>query len=148
MPMSELRKQTDLSAWLHDLDALPLECDGIARTASKLLEREGVEHTVHIGKVVIEGVGTICPHFWIELPDGRLLDLRARMWLREHETVPHGVFVPQPHQHYTSEGVLEVGNEHPIVFFALAGKPLDEFPMGLREALGIEAPKTRRGRAP
>lgn len=140
-------KQTDLSFWIEQLDSLPLECDGLARVISSLLRREEIDHIVHVGAVSIEDAGNIRPHFWVELADGRILDFRARMWLPGGDGVPHGVFTPEPHQQYASEGTLDAASEHPLVFWALAGKPIEEFPVGLSSALDV-APSTKRRHRP
>ncbi|MBS4161489.1 hypothetical protein GWP49_30920, partial [Klebsiella pneumoniae] len=36
----------------------------------------------------------VTPHFWVVLDDGWLVDLRLRMWLGDHDNIPHGVFHP------------------------------------------------------
>lgn len=71
----------NLPPLLCRLDPLPLECDGMARVLSTLLTRDDVPHQVAIGSLSVNGVGTIDLHWWIELSDGRVCDLRARMWL-------------------------------------------------------------------
>ncbi|PWD02055.1 hypothetical protein CX658_19070 [Pseudomonas amygdali pv. lachrymans] len=44
-------------------------------------------------------------HLWIELKDGRLVDYRARMWLGEVATVPHGIFSPDNFPGWRYDGV-------------------------------------------
>lgn len=83
-----------LAEWLETLDKAPLECDGLSRSLSTLLQRDGVEHMVFTGALVVAGVGKIAPHWWVMLPDGRICDIRARMWLGPDERVPHGIFSP------------------------------------------------------
>ncbi len=114
---------------LHALDALPLECDGLTRAISTLMQRDDVEHCIHVGRVQIEGVGTIPYHWWITLPDGRLCDLRARMWLGNDEHVPHGIFAPQEHQQYQIHNEVEPASIRlaPSLFYVLTSKPLDAF---------------------
>jgi hypothetical protein len=34
------------------------------------------------------------PHFWIKLPDKRIVDFRVRMWLGDSPDIPHGIFNP------------------------------------------------------
>ena len=49
---------------------LPLECDGLTRVISYILNKNGIEH-----KVMIGDIGTI--HLWIELDD-YIIDYKAR----------------------------------------------------------------------
>ena len=66
-----------------------LECDGSVRVLHYVLSKKDVPHYVFQG--VVELNGKIIPHhFWIGLPDGRLMDFKARMWLGSH--APNGVF--------------------------------------------------------
>jgi hypothetical protein len=72
-----------------------LECDGLTRVLAYLLQQAHIEHVVKIGNVSDTQTGAkFAPHFWIDLPDGRRIDYRARMWLGDHEHIPHGVFEP------------------------------------------------------
>ena len=118
-----------LAEMLPALDALPLECDGLTRAISTLMQRDAVAHSVHVGRAQIEGVGTIPYHWWIALPDGRLCDLRARMWLGHDERVPHGLFEPQTHQQYQTQGEVQPASVRlaPALFYVLTNKPLDAF---------------------
>lgn len=112
--------------WLASLDALRVECDGMARVISTLLQRDGISHTPMAGRLAIEGVGQIVPHCWIELKDGRRIDLRARMWLGDDPRVPHGI-VPADALGVQYEGkpFQVVGN--PLVFWALTDTTMDAF---------------------
>lgn len=116
--------------WLALLDPLPLECDGLSRVLSMLLTRDGVSHRVCAGVLTVRGHGTIPVHWWITLSDGRICDLRARMWIGCGDAVPHGVFVPQPCHIYNAEQVSapEGVAVSLLVFAVLAGRPLDAFP--------------------
>ena len=116
-----------LDRWLKLLDDAPVECDGMARIASCVLSREGIEHTIEVGGLVVEGEGTIPLHYWIKLPDGVICDLRARMWLGEGEEVPHGAFIPKSTQKYLPKGTLD-GATSPTVFLILAGKDMNDHP--------------------
>lgn len=81
-----------LSNWLEPLDACALECDGMSRCISILLNKLQIPHEVLCGRARARDQG-VNPHFWIELPHlGLQIDYRARMWLGQHEYVPHGVF--------------------------------------------------------
>lgn len=116
--------------YLAVLDELPLECDGLSRVVSTLLQRDEIQHCVHVGSVDVEGVGTIPLHWWIELPDGRLLDLRSRMWLGQDDRVPHGMFIPQNHQTFHSKAEVQLASVRlsPVLFCILANRPIDSFP--------------------
>lgn len=115
-----------LQAWLQPLDALPLECDGMSRVIAALMTRDSVCHLVCTGRLEIDGVGVIPRHWWLELDKGAICDWRARMWLGEGPSVPHGIFVPQPGVRYIAQDrfVLEYS---PLVFEVLAGRPLESY---------------------
>lgn len=66
-----------------------LECDGMTRVIHTVLSRSNYSHTVKLGTVRL-GNNSFFPHYWIELPDGSIVDYRARMWLGKH--APHGIF--------------------------------------------------------
>jgi hypothetical protein len=63
---------------------LPLECDGMTRVISHILNKNKIEHKVKAGDI-----GTI--HMWIEF-DVYIIDYRLRMWLGDSEDIPHGIF--------------------------------------------------------
>ena len=115
---------------LSRADALPLECDGLTRVLSTLMQRDGVEHRVCVGELDVENVGTIPYHWWIALPDGTHCDFRARMWLGESPGVPHGVFSPAVSQRYAAREERDPGSIAllPPFFHALTGAPLVGFP--------------------
>ena len=112
---------------LQALDGLALECDGLSRSLSMLLQRDDIEHTLCVGELVVDGVGRIALHWWVELPDGVVCDARARMWLGSDARVPHGVFRPESTQHYRLRETLEMVCT-PTIFWILTGKPLEAFP--------------------
>lgn len=122
----------DLARWLEEagVDRLPLECDGLTRCISMLMQREGIEHRVHTGSLSVAGIGRTPLHWWIALPDGRLCDYRARMWLGASDAVPHGVFAPQLRHDYLVHSVRQAAEValHPVVFAILAERDLDSFP--------------------
>lgn len=67
----------------------------MTRLVSTLLEREGIAHSAFCGTLVDSlSPGKQIHHWWIELEDGHLLDLRARMWMGD--AAPHGAFKPSP----------------------------------------------------
>ena len=119
----------DLSRWLEQFDPLPLECDGLTRVISTLLQREGIEHHICIGQLDVAGVGATPLHWWIALPDGRICDLRARMWLAGSSEAPHGAFIQEPHQNYIEKARPPVQDYRldPIIFMILAEKPMEQF---------------------
>jgi len=82
-------EESCVEALLSPYDCAAVECDGFTRIATTLLHENGYEHTVMVGTLSMYDE-TIPLHFWIELPDGCIVDYRARMWLGED--APHGVF--------------------------------------------------------
>jgi hypothetical protein len=130
----------DLTRWLGQFESLPVECDGMTRLISTLLQREEVEHEICIGQLEVAGVGATPLHWWISFPDGRICDLRARMWLRNSPDAPHGVFTPTKHQTYLENARLPAYTARldPVVFMILAEKSMDEFPL-----ISAPAPKQR-----
>lgn len=114
------------SRWLASLDALRLECDGMTRVISALLQQDGIPHAPMAGHLDIEAAGRISPHCWIDLNDGRRIDLRARMWLGDKPGVPHGIVAAN------AAGVRYEGNAfqvvlNPIAFWALTDTTIDTF---------------------
>jgi hypothetical protein len=140
---SKTSAPTELAYWLELLDKMPLECDGLARVTSSLLHREGVPHTVHVGSLTVGEEAKIPWHAWITLEDGRIIDLRARMWLPEQEGVPHGLFTPEAHQNYIASGVLTTKADAPVVFYILAERTIEDFPLGIRDAVEAQEPAPR-----
>lgn len=96
-----------LAERLASVDALALECDGLTRVISTLMQRDGIAHQVCVGSLTISDVGMIPLHWWIVLSDGRICDYRARMWLGQSVEVPHGLFVPCQKQLYTISNMVE-----------------------------------------
>ena len=92
-----------LADWLAPLDQLALECDGLSRVVAALLSREGIEYQAHQGTLQTPQ-GRIGLHCWVELPDGAIVDFRARMWLGKE--APHGIFCPSEEIQYESYGPL------------------------------------------
>ncbi len=73
-----------------DKELATLECDGLTRVISMILYRSNIPHYISIGKIKSE-FGVI-PHFWITLDDGFFIDYRAKLWLKNENNVPHGIF--------------------------------------------------------
>lgn len=109
------------------LDGLRLECDGMTRVVSTLLARECVAHQGCVGRLEIDGVGSIGLHWWVELPDGSICDLRARMWLGDGPAVPHGAFKAGQGVRYLVGARRQVALP-PEIFEVLAGQSLDSYP--------------------
>ncbi|MDH6674341.1 hypothetical protein M2277_005033 [Paenibacillus sp. LBL] len=81
-----------LSEILSPLDSvIELECDGMTRLISGILQDAGVVHFISTGYVELNG-RTVAPHYWITLKDGSYIDYRLRMWLGESDDIPHGLF--------------------------------------------------------
>lgn len=118
-----------LEQWLAQFDRLPLECDGLTRCISTLMQRDGIEHRILVGSLDIPSVGTIDYHWWLALPDGQLCDFRARMWLGEDPSVPHGLFIPEAHHGYKVHDEMVPSKERlkPAIFTVLAGEPMERF---------------------
>jgi len=76
---------------------LPLECDGLTRVISYILDKNNIKHKTCIGLISNKKDREV-DHFWIELQDGRYIDYKARMWLGDNETVPHGIFNPSDYK--------------------------------------------------
>lgn len=120
-----------LQEWLPLLESIKYhECDGMTRCVSTLLTREGVAHTIHAGQVFAHSINSHIPrHFWIEVAHGMLFDIKARMWLGEHESIPHGLFYPTAETQYLSSATIPASSfQYPVhLFQALTGVPLTDF---------------------
>jgi hypothetical protein len=117
-----------LEQWLAPFDRLPLECDGLTRCISTLMQRDGIDHQIVVGSLDIPGAGTIPHHWWIALPDGQVCDFRARMWLGDDPSVPHGVFIPEAHHGYKGDELAPaMVRLKPVIFTVLAGEPMERF---------------------
>lgn len=98
----------------------------MTRVVSALLVRDGIAHTTMLGSLDVPPVGRISLHHWIELGDGRRIDLRARMWLGDNPCVPHGIVLPgDAHAQY--KGQASFLPSSPIVFWALTGGAIKDF---------------------
>ena len=120
-----------LLQWMPTLDGLRQECDGMCRCVSALLTRDRIPLRIHAGYVVAHSVGkSISPHLWIELDKGVCFDLRARMWLGNHESIPHGLFRPSAEAEYISSKEISPDRfGYPLSLFeVLAEAPLSAFP--------------------
>lgn len=133
MPTVDVLAQTQteialrLALWLAPLDQASLECDGFTRAVSTLLRRDGVPHAILCGAFEVVGVGRIGYHWWIEFPWGDVCDFRARMWLGNHGSVPHGVFAPTPVHRYLPTAQFGDRSFGPGVFELMTGCRLEQF---------------------
>lgn len=80
----------ELRELLYHLDAAPVECDGMARLITTVLQEHSIDHQVMVGSVTLNG-NVIPLHYWVMVGD-LTIDYRARMWLGESALVPHGIF--------------------------------------------------------
>lgn len=69
-----------------------LECDGLTRVLHTVLSDRHIPHTPMFGRVEWND-RHFMPHFWIELPNGEVVDYRLRMWFGPK--APNGVFDPK-----------------------------------------------------
>lgn len=67
-----------------------LECDGTTRVLNYLLTTNNITHEVKCGSLDM-GNEHVPLHYWIELPGETIIDLKAKMWLK-NKKAPHGVF--------------------------------------------------------
>lgn len=116
-----------LEQWLSPLDAAALECDGFSRVASTLLQREKVQHQTVVGSLDVKGVGRIPLHVWLAFDDGSICDFRARMWLGDAESVPHGVFFPGECQTYSVREIVNTAPLSEVIFTILTGLEQSSF---------------------
>lgn len=117
--------------WLERLDKLPLECDGLSRVVSLLLSRENIPHRLKIGSLTVDDVGAIPMHMWTELEDGRIIDLRSRMWLGKHPALLHGVGNAPAGHHYVAQHDIDPASIPKILFDILVAESLDQWPVGV-----------------
>lgn len=114
-----------LADWLAPLDQLALECDGLSRVVAALLSREGIEHQAHQGTLHTPQ-GRIGLHCWVELPDGAIIDFRARMWLGKQ--APHGIFHPDKESRYERLGALKrIDINNSKIFQFIFGIDIDSY---------------------
>ncbi|MBK6593659.1 MAG: hypothetical protein IPG23_13455 [Burkholderiales bacterium] len=118
------------TTFFRALDGLALECDGLTRVISTLLQRDGITHQVCVGSLTIPNKGAIPLHWWIVLSDGRICDFRAHMWLDDDQRVPHGVFSPEAHHQYEATHDVDPNSVAlpSAIFSILTGKQVGDFP--------------------
>lgn len=118
-----------LERWLEKLQDTPLECDGMTRVMSTLMQASNIDHCIEIGSLEVQGAGVIPLHWWIRLPENRIVDLRARMWLGDGMRVPNGVFEPGQGVIYASHTIVEAASVKlsPALFWLLSGQRMEGF---------------------
>lgn len=81
-----------------------LECDGVTRVISFLLNKLGVSFSVYVGTIKYKDK-CFFPHFWIETEKGTIFDFTAQKWLgvtwrkaeyQKEEEVNVAQFIPSP----------------------------------------------------
>lgn len=118
-----------IERWLARAAGFPLDCVGLAQVISTLLQREGIVHEVHKGRLDVVKVGTIFDHWWVALSwqyPQAVIELRARTMLGNRAEVPHGVVLPTPQQIYQTERIMGLGDHSR--YQQLAGEPLSVYP--------------------
>lgn len=66
-----------------------LECDGFTRLAFTFLSRNGIKAEPYVGVLTVES-HCIPLHYWL-CCGSFLIDYKARMWLGDGDSVPHGI---------------------------------------------------------
>lgn len=122
-----------IERWLHPLENLKLECDGMTRVIASLLNRASIQYTVFMGVLQDTSLPTTeansaVLHCWIKLSDGAIVDYRARMWFGDD--APNGVFHPSAYRRFKYTKAVAQGNfSLPInLLSAMAETDLSAFP--------------------
>ena len=68
----------------------PLECDGMTKVLFAACHQNNIPCVAMEGSLSRGNFN--CWHMWLKLPDGRYVDLRARMWVGHDDAVPDGIF--------------------------------------------------------
>lgn len=110
-----------LSALLDPLDTAPVECDGMSSLIATLLTKEGIPYKGMAGSIQPAGHSGTIPHFWIEVDD-LVIDYRARMWLGNNPSIPHGVFTKADHAQQYQGTPVEI-NPLPDFIFQMLKMP-------------------------
>lgn len=126
-----------LSPVLDQLDRLPLECDGMTCLISALLSRADIAHTVGVGGIYHVPSGrNMAPLLWIDLADGYRVDYRVRMWFRNLDGIPHGIFRPADWPHVRHEGqqtpAFDADDQNAAILALSEGLDLDDLAQKLR----------------
>lgn len=84
----------------------PVECDGFTRIAYSVLKNNNISCHGYGGQLTYTPKGETMPHLWLELPDGKIIDYRARMWFPYGEEIPHGIFHKSNYPNVVYDGSL------------------------------------------
>jgi len=99
---------------LAKYDKISLECDGLTRVISYILNENKINHKTMCGFVNFcmpnESPQVISPHYWITI-DERIIDYRLRMWLGNYNYVPHGIFIKNKNIDYFGQPINLVMNK-------------------------------------
>lgn len=99
----------------------------MTRILSTALKSQRIDHVVKHGSIK-DGEGRRIVHFWIELPDKKIIDLRARMWMGEK--APHGIFENNGLSiEYEDDGVVQNFEVSEFLYMILSGKSLQDAPL-------------------
>jgi len=100
---------------------LPLECDGLTRVISYILDKNNIKHKVCVGNLS-DNKGNEILHYWVELPSKKIIDYRAQMWLGKKKNIPNGIFNPKDYKdvRYSCEKKIKL-NVNDIIFSILTG---------------------------
>jgi len=107
---------------------LSLECDGLVRVITYLFNKNGIEHQVFSGEVVVDDV-RMPLHYWVVLANGQYVDYRIRMWFGNDERNPHGIFDLKDYDYieYRGESVdIDVSDDLFAILTTLVGKQDDK----------------------
>lgn len=129
-----------INQWLEQFDSFALECDGMTRAISTALHAQGIEHQVHSG-VLTSSIrsNTWINHYWIQLDDEHVIDLRARMWMGQQ--APHGFFLNgNLNVRYFSSQRVDDFTIDPVLFQIITDKPITDITRFPSTALKLEAP--------
>lgn len=84
---------SELEISLLAVDDLRTDCTGLTMIISALLSRAEIPHRCMHGSVMhMPSQSHVVPHYWIELEQDIVVDLRLRMWLGDTDDIPHGIF--------------------------------------------------------
>ena len=117
-----------VQAITEQYDSAPLECDGLTNVFHFFLTQAGIAHAVFHGQVEDRETGEgFAPHRWIRLETKEgpmVVDYRARMWLGERESIPHGVFSlsDYPHIRYQGRKITPLALPEAVIRFLLAAQ--------------------------
>lgn len=111
-----------LSELLDHLDAADLECDGLSRCVTTILHSHSIVHQVMAGTLTVNE-SIIRLHFWV-CSGPFVIDYRARMWLGDQSTVPHGIVASEGPWIYRGQPIHMAPLDRKIMAMLLMPFPL------------------------